>query len=103
MARRKVADQVDAQKLLDEWTQSEVTFSAFCARRGVDGRSLRCWRMNLERSASAAPVVQLVELTTTAAPARPSYRLHVGEITVEVDDAFSEHTLARLLRVVSSC
>jgi len=106
VARRKVADQVDAEKLLSEWQDGDVEFLDFCADRGVDGRSLRCWRMNLDRRAGSrpSPTVRLVEVTPRmAAPVRSTYRVIVGDLTVEVDDAFRADTLVRLLDVVGRC
>jgi hypothetical protein len=49
--------------------------------------------------------VGLVELTVGKALARPAsvYRVVVGDLAVEVDDAFREDTLARLLQVMSRC
>ena len=102
VVRRRVADQGDAERLLEEWQSGRQKFKDFCADRGVDGRSLRCWRINLDRR--HAPAVRLVEVTPRAATAvRSTYRVIVGEVTVELDDAFREDTLARLLEVVGRC
>jgi len=102
VVRRKVADQREAELLLREWRSGHEKFPDFCADRGVDGRSLRCWRINLDRR--HAPAVRLVEVTPRAVVAvRSTYRVIVGEMTVELDDAFREDTLARLLEVVGRC
>lgn len=103
--RRKVKSQGEAVALLDELEASGLALPAFCSERELDGRSLQCWRLNLKRqrgipSASASPDLRLVEFTFPAA--RPSYRVVVGELAVEVDDAFHEDTLARLLGVLES-
>ena len=45
----------------------------------------------------------MVELTVGASAPTPVYRLVVGDIAVEVDDAFRDDTLARILRLVSQC
>ena len=85
--------------------------------RGLDGRSLNCWRRNLGRAGGRAPVrgagrgsaMRLVEVVARSKapvePARPSarYRIVVGGMAVEVCDDFHEDTLARLLDVVRSC
>lgn len=104
VAKRKVADQEEAEGLLNEWQDGDLEFLDFCADRGVDGRSLRCWRMNLDRRGARSNPVRLVEVTPkTAAPVRSTYRVIVGEVTVEVDDAFRGDTLLRLLDVVGRC
>lgn len=75
----------------------------FCRARGVDGRSLNCWRHNLQRGQRRAspPGLRLVELATSRPPSRPAlYRVLVGEFEVEVDDDFRDDTLAPLLAVV---
>lgn len=51
VARRKVTGQEDAEALLSAWQEGSLAFRDFCADRGVDGRSLRCWRINLNRRA----------------------------------------------------
>lgn len=105
--RRKVEDRADAVGLLRQLEASGLDIPEFCSERGIDGRSLQCWRTNLRRSGWVRPraEVRLVELT--AAAARPAvaatYRVVVGEFAVEVDDAFREDTLARLLGVVGRC
>lgn len=110
-ARRKVVDRDDAERLLDEWELCAEELPAFCARLGVDGRSLHCWALNLGRvpREERRSEVGLVELAvrgavSAGAPAGAAvYRVVVGDLAVEVDDAFREDTLARLLRVVARC
>jgi hypothetical protein len=104
--RRKVLDEGDAHELLDAFEASQVPFTAFCVERGVDGRSLQWWREKLRRGRRSNAPVRLVELTTTPAAAtttRASYRVVLGGVTIEVDDAFREDTLVRLLAVVGGC
>ena len=103
--RRKVRSRGEAETLLDELDASGLALRAFCSERGLDGRSLQCWRLNLGRKPSqgrvvASPSLRLVELALPRAQA--SYRVLVGEHTVEVDDAFREDTLARLLDVLET-
>ena len=107
-ARRKVMDREDAERLLDEWELGAEGLPAYCARVGVDGRSLHCWALNLGRVPREEPrsEVGLVELAVRgAAPTRDAvvYRVVVGDFAVEVDDGFREDTLTRLLRVVARC
>ena len=104
--RRKVVDEGDAHELLDAFEASRVPYTAFCAERGVDGRSLQWWREKLRRGRRSDAPVRLVELTTTVAAAaanRASYRVLLGGVTIEVDDAFREDTLVRLLAAVGGC
>lgn len=111
MVRRKVLDRDDAERLLDAWDGSTGDLPEFCARVGVDGRSLHCWALNLgrlprPREKQRPSAVGLVELAVRGAPATAPlglYRVVVGDLAVEVDDGFREDTLARLLRVVARC
>lgn len=105
--RRKVVDHDDAEELLDAWDASGIEFRAFCARVGVDGRSLQCWRQNLGRRGQRAEAPRVVELVR---PRRgddrgpvATYRVVVGGIIVEIGDGFREDTLERLLAVVGRC
>jgi hypothetical protein len=108
MSFRKVRDAADAADCLSAATASGETCAAWARRNGVDPRSLNAWRMNLTRGRRArvrAPP-RLVELVPTApAPAaEPTrYRVHVGDLAVEVDERFDEGVLRRLLAVASSC
>ena len=81
----------------------------FCRERALDGRSLNCWRANLQRDAApTASTLRLVELA--AGPSQPAahwqpavYRVILDGCEVEVDDHFREDTLARLLAVLGAC
>lgn len=104
--RRKVQDRDDAVELLNELEASGLEIRKFCAGRGIDGRSLHCWRTNLRGDLpTSRRQVRLVELTPAARPTpiTARYRVVVGDLAVEVDDAFHEDTLARLLAVVARC
>ena len=106
--RRKVRDERDARTLLREVDSSGLSISEFCARAGVDGRSLNCWRVNLERSgavniASSPAPVRFLEVVSTQSPScRPVYRVSIGDLVIEVGDDFQEETLGRLLSVAAS-
>ncbi len=102
MAGRKVVNQAEAEVLLAKWRAEAVDFRVFCRERGLDGRSLQCWRMNLTRRAGSRPV-RLLELTLPEpSKSRASYRVTVGDFTVEVGDDFREDTLGRLLGVFAA-
>ena len=98
--RRKVADREEALELLAAWEGSGETFGAFCEDYGVDGRSLHCWKRNLDRRHAAKEPIRLIELTPVSASSGAIYRITVGSVTVEVGDDFHDDTLARLLAVV---
>ena len=100
MTRRKVRDHHEAAELLGALEASEQSLTEFCRARGLDGRSLNCWKRNLGReTAPAQRGLRLVELAV--ARAHPAvYRIVVDGIEVEVDDQFREDTLSRLLSVV---
>jgi len=103
MKARKVRDRHEASRLLCELELSTQPLVAFCRRRGIDGRSLHCWRLNLRQEPRRpATPLHLVELAM--APARTAlYRVIIDGIEVEVDDDFRDDTLARLLAVVAAC
>lgn len=115
MSTRRRVDRSEAEEQLEAWSGSGLGFRDYCAREGIDGRSLRYVRADMERcpptgrsTSSSATLghgksVQLVELTLPLGPEHSVYRVVVGEITVEVDDSFREETLARLLGVVARC
>jgi hypothetical protein len=102
MPRRKIRDATDARRCLDAAEASGLHRVEWARRHGVNARSLNAWRVNLERGAAPEPL-RLLELVSSAQPAAGRYVVHVGEVSVEVDDDFREDTLARLLRVVLAC
>ena len=71
MTRRKVRDHIDATELLDALKASGQSLPDFCRARGLDGRSLNCWRLNFQRDAAPARRgLRLVEVAVV----RPSVR-----------------------------
>jgi hypothetical protein len=103
--RRKVRDLAEAEVLLSSLSESELSLTTFCRQRGIDARSLHCWRLNLtqrEAPPTSAPL-RLVELTLPQTDPSARYQIHIGDTTIECDDHCNEHTLARLLRVIHSC
>lgn len=105
MERRKVRDHQEAVELLDALAASRLTLAEFSHSRGIDGRSLHCWQLNLRPLSSPPPRgLRLVELTAPK-PDRPlaKYCVRFDGIEVEVDDHFHDDTLARLLAVVVAC
>ena len=102
---RKIRDEAEARALLDELDHARVPLVDLCRARGLDARSLACWRRNLQRRAPEP--LRFVELVTAPAPPAPSpaahYRLTVGDVAIELSDDFHPHTLARILAAVRGC
>ena len=107
MLRRKVRDRDDAVELLRALANSGLTLIDFCERHGIDGRSLHCWERNLRRRGTVepveAPALRLLEVTVVQPQPAATYRIHVGDLVVEVGDDFVDDTLARLVGVLAAC
>ena len=105
MAGRKVTDAQEARSLLDEQQRSGLEPAPFARSRGIDGRSLNAWRINLARGASAkvAESLQLVELVANQPEARASMTVRCGPFSVDVPPRFDQDDLARLLDVLAAC
>jgi hypothetical protein len=103
--RRKVQHRLEALELFEALDRSGLKLTDFCAQHGIDGRSLNCWRQNLSKQeCPTAEPLRLVEVVqSSSTPTTASYRVWVGDFTIEVDDNFNERTLARLLLVAASC
>lgn len=117
---RKVRDEAEARALLGRVEASGRPLAAWAQAHGIDGRSLNLWRVNLARRASE-PVravrptravgltkPRFVELVARSAPsvaarAVARYAVVVGDVRVELDDAFREDTLARLVATLRRC
>ena len=104
---RKIVDERDARACLSALARSAEPLRVWARRKGIDGRSLRAWKINLSRSTTALakrPAAQLVELVPapTAAIAR-RYTVRVGVGSVEVGDDFDPGTLRGIIEVLRSC
>lgn len=100
--RRKVRDEADADALLSAYAAWPDDFRSFCAAEGVDGRSLRAWQRRLTPEIPP-PALQLVQLHAPAIRPTATYRLTVGDLTIELSDDFAEATLMRLIAVARAC
>lgn len=116
---RKVRDEVEARALLGKVVASGRPLAAWARAHGIDGRSLNLWRVNLGRRAAepvrAARRTRVVGLTEPRfvelvarsapepAPLAARYAVIVGDVRVELDDAFREDTLARLVATLRAC
>jgi len=108
MAGRRIEDGADAQRCLDAAEASGLTRRDWAVANGVDARSLNLWRLHLKRrTAREQPEVRFVELVPSLSVNSQArigrYLLHVGRVSIEVDDGFDAAGLTRLLQVVSAC
>jgi hypothetical protein len=114
---RKIEDEFEARACLGEVARSGEPLSAWARARGIDGRSLHAWRMNLSRGSSrggrtaslvsrhpAGESPALVELVPTTAIRSPRrYAIAVDGVSLEFGDDFEDETLRRALGVLRSC
>ena len=109
---RKVQNEREARALLAKVKAAGVDLGAWARAHGIDGRSLHAWYRNLSRRGRSAPsrgrpraaalrVVEIVGPPATSAGGR--YVVRVAGAEVELDDAFEEETLRRILTVLRSC
>ena len=116
--RRKIASESEARRCLSAVERSGLSIKEWARARGIDGRSLHAWKMNLERSESpaqrsriarsSAPTgsskVQLVELVpATSASSSTRYVLRVGSASVEFGDDFTTESLRRVVEALRAC
>lgn len=104
MAGRKIRDEAEAVQHLEAQRASGLTLAEWARLRGIDGRSLNLWRLNLSRRAEVGPGqgARLVELVAAVRQPAP-YTIRCGRLTVELGEDFDEETLLRLLQVVAAC
>lgn len=114
---RKITDEREARRCLAAAKRAGVSAGEWARARGIDGRSLHAWQMNVERrGTSAGPRRRKRKATTTRAlvelvPAAHSvnvfaagrYVLEVAGARVEFGDDVSVATLRRVLEVLRSC
>lgn len=103
MPGRKIRDERDALDCLDRYERSGLDFRDWVRLHEVDGRSLHCWKLSLEKKRPRP--LRLVELVPDRPPAsKPTaYLIRCGEFAVEVGGDFDQETLARILEVVAAC
>lgn len=100
MQRRKIKNRRDAESCLTAAAVGSQTPTEWARANGVDGRSLRCWRMAIEGNRTPAPV-RLLELVV-APSAAASYTVRCGAFEVDAPQDFDDAVLGRLLRVVAA-
>lgn len=120
-SRKKIESEHEARRCLAAVELAGGDIGQWARAHGIDGRSLRAWRLNLGRRGTSASRRRrtraaqdtrtrgLVELVPTAlARAVPAsraspYVLDVDGARVEFGDDFSESTLRRIIGVLRSC
>jgi len=114
---RKITDEREARRCLAAAKRAGVSAGEWARARGIDGRSLHAWQMNVERrGTSAGPRRRkrkvattrgLVELVPAAhgvsVVAAGRYVLEVAGARVEFGDDVSVATLRRVLEALRSC
>lgn len=100
MQHRKIKDRGDAESCLSAAAVTAQTPTEWARANGVDGRSLRCWRMAIEGRRPPAPLRLLELIAPVSTP--PSYTVRCGTFEVDAPPDFDEAVLGRLLRVVAS-
>ncbi len=115
---RKIKDEADARRCLLAAERRGLSAGEWARAHGIDGRSLRAWRMNLGRRVGAArrrgpgtprAARALVELVPSApdkgntASVGGRYVLEFAGVRVEFGDDVSVVTLRRVLEALRSC
>ena len=104
---RKIRDRGDALACLSEWRRRGDDLGTWSRAHDIDGRSLSCWRLNLEGgraglgTCGSAELVELVPTERLRPVAR--YTVRVEGVEIEVGDDFEAATLERILGVVAAC
>lgn len=108
---RKIEDEREARACLSKVAASGRPLAAWAREHGIDGRSLNIWKTNLGRRGAhrAAPprartkprFVEIVARNEETRAAR--YVVIVGDVRIEVDDAFRVETLSRLVATLRGC
>ena len=115
---RKIKDEREARRCIAAAERAGQSFGEWAQERGIDGRSLRAWHVNLTRRGAPAthpravrapdPIRGLVEIVPVTTPARATasgarYVLEVAGARVEFGDDCSVATLRRVVEAMRSC
>ena len=107
MAKGRKVCAEEALELLERWERSGEPMSKWCEARGLNWYSLSAYKGWLftrwEDEDEPHPDMVFTEMVALepAAGLGGRYRIELGEVAVEVDDAFQESTLRRLLHVLA--
>ena len=116
-AARKIENEVEARRHLRAALRSGLTIGEWARTRGIDGRSLRAWGMNIGRRRSEGPrsgrapgrrtpahaLVELVPTTAGAGVVGQRYVVEVAGGRFEFGEDVSEATLRRVIGALRSC
>ena len=115
---RRIKSEAEARRCLLAARGSGLSIGDWARGRGIDGRSLRAWQMNLERRGSrkrrerpspktkmtAHALVELVPRSSRAAGGGGQrYVLELGGARFEFGDDVSDATLRRVLEALRPC
>jgi hypothetical protein len=116
---RKIEDEREAVRCLRAAEHAGLSTGEWARANGIDGRSLRAWKMNIgrrgasvrprkQRRKRASPRHALIELVPAATSAVQEtgagrYVLMVGGARLEFGDNVSVATLRRVLEALRSC
>jgi hypothetical protein len=115
---RKVKSKAEARRYLAAARASGRTLKEWARTRGIDGRSLHAWQMNLERSgkptarsrsgsamtrSTSGSTTQLVELVPAPTSSSPRYVVRIGSASIEFGDDVEAETLRRVVEVLRLC
>ena len=104
MSGRKIEDEAEAITALDSIARTGLELKEWCRARDIDPRSLTGWRGVLEARGYEPPSQpSFVEVVRVPVERAARYTVRHGPFTIELDDAFEEGVLGRLLRVVAAC
>lgn len=107
MAGRRIDDEREARALLADLEEAgSIDLASFARARGIDGRSLNAWRLNLGRRARPQSAdLRVVELVASSRPppSAPTLTVRCGPFAVGVGPDVDDDLLARVLAVVASC
>ena len=108
MERRKVRDEAEARQALAAVERAGGRIGVWARANGIDGRSLRMWKLNLARRSASRPSgargpVTLVELVPTAPVSTARYVLRSGGLAFEFGEEAREETLRRVVAVLRTC
>ncbi len=116
---RKIEDEHEARWCLRAVGRAGVSAGEWARAHGIDGRSLRAWKLNIERRGTPVgqrrgrrksdptrhALVELVPATAPAVRAAPPgrYVLEICGARVEFGDDVSVATLRRVLEALRTC
>jgi hypothetical protein len=116
---RKIEDEREALRCLRAAEREGLSAGEWGRAHGIDGRSLRAWKMNIDRRGGPArarkqrpkpsrarhALIELVPATTPAVTeiGAGHYVLDIGGARLEFGDDVSVATLRRVLEALRSC